>query len=118
MQEEQIAVNANGLMLFLRLGDVEWLEALDNCVALHSGRQTHLVRGTLSAVAARLPSDDFLRISPSMLVNAKRVREFQPLFHGRCGVLLQSGVRLTVLHSYLKVRAGEPDRAPRREGTA
>ena len=62
-QEEQIAVNDNGLILFLRLADIEWVEAADNCVELHVGQQTHRLRDTLAAVAAKLPPDRFLRIS-------------------------------------------------------
>jgi two-component system LytT family response regulator len=114
LQEEQIAVNSNGLMLFLRLADVEWLEAVDNCVALHVGKQTHLLRETLAAVAAKLPSDRFLRISPSTLVSRAQIKELQPMFHGRCGVLLHNGTRLTFMRSYLLARHGAPDRAPRR----
>jgi two-component system LytT family response regulator len=112
--EEQIAVNSNGLMLFLRLADVEWLEAVDNCVALHVGKQMHLLRETLAAVAAKLPSDRFLRIGPSTLVNIAQIKELQPMFHGRCGMLLHNGTRLTFMRSYLLARHGEPDCAPRR----
>ena len=99
LQEEQIAVNSNGLVLFLRLADVEWLEAVDNCVALHVGKQMHLLRETLAAVAAKLPSDRFLRISPSTLVNRAQIKELQPMLHGRCRVLLHNGTRLTFMCS-------------------
>ena len=109
-------MNSGGLMLFLRLADIEWLEAVDNCVALHVGKQTHLLRETFTAVAAKLPSGRFLRIAPSTLVSFAQIKELQPLFHGRCGVLLRNGVRLTFMRSYLLARHGEPDRAPRRLG--
>jgi two-component system LytT family response regulator len=114
LQEVQIAVNSNGHMLFLRLADVEWLEAVDNCVAMHFGKQTHLLRETLAAVAAKLPPDRFLHISSSTLVNRAQIKELQPMLHGRCRVLLHNGTRLTFMRSYLLARHGEPDRAPRR----
>ena len=98
-QEEQIAVNSNGLMLFLRLADLEWLEEAEGYVALHVGKETHLLQGTLAAIAARLPSGCFLRIAPSTLVNVQQIKEFQPMFHGRCAVLLRSGTRLTFMRS-------------------
>jgi hypothetical protein len=97
LQEEQIAVNSNGLMLFLRLADIEWLEAVDNGVALHVGKKTHLLRETLAAVAAKLPPGRFLRIGPSALVNRAQVIGLQPMFHGRCGMLLYNGTRLTLI---------------------
>ena len=67
--EEQIALNSNGLMVFLRVADIEWLEAGKNYVALHVGQMTHCVRGTLASVLAKLPPGRFLRLSPSTLVN-------------------------------------------------
>jgi len=114
LQEEQVAVNSNGLMVFLRLADVEWLEAVENCVALHVGKQTHLLRETLATVAAKLPPDRFLHIGPSTLVNRSQIKELQPLFHGRCGVLLRNGTRLIFMRSFLLARYGESDGAPRR----
>jgi two-component system LytT family response regulator len=96
-QEEQIAVNSNGLILFLQLADVEWVEAADNCVELHVGQQTHRLRSTLAAVAARLPPDRFLRASRSTLVNIEQIKELQPLSHGGCSVRLRNGTRLILI---------------------
>jgi two-component system LytT family response regulator len=96
-QEEQIAVNSNGLILFLQLADVEWVEAADDCVELHVGQQTHRLRGTLAAVAARLPPDRFLRASRSTLVNLEQIKELQPLLHGGYSVLLRNGTRLILI---------------------
>ena len=97
--EEQIAVNSQGLMLFLRLADIEWLEAADNCVALHVGKETHVLRETLGALVAKLPPGRFLRIGPRTLVNVQQIKDLQPLRHRRCRVLLRSGTRLTFMRS-------------------
>jgi len=99
-QDEQIALNSNGLMLFLRLADIGWLEAAEDGVALHVGRHKHLLHETLAAVAAKLPPGRFLRIAPSTLVNVTQIRDLQPMLHGRCAVLLRDGTRLTFLRSY------------------
>ena len=95
--EEQIVVNSNGLMLCLRLADIEWLKAANNCVALHVGKETHVLRETLAAVAAKLPANRFLRINPSTLVNTRQIKELHPISHGNCGVLLHNGTRLPLL---------------------
>ena len=97
--EEQIAVNFNGLMLFLRLADIEWLEAADNCVALHVGQETHVLRDTLAAIVAKLPPGRFLRIGPRTLVNVQQIKDLRPLRHRRCRLLLRSGTRLTFMRS-------------------
>ena len=97
--EEQIAVNSKGLMLFLRLADIEWLEAVDHGVLLHIGKETHVIRETLGALVAKLPRGRFLRIGPRTLVNVQEIKDLQPMRHRRCRVLLRSGTRLTFMRS-------------------
>ena len=99
-QEEQIAVNSNGLMLFLQLADIEWLAAADHGVELRVGKQTHRLRDTLAAVAAKLPADRFLRISPSTLVNIAQIWGLQRMFFDEYEVLLRNGARLTLTRGY------------------
>ena len=97
--EEQIAVNSNGIMLFLRVADVEWVGETDDCVALHVGKETHVLRATLGTLVGKLPPGRFLRIGPRTLVNVQQIMDLQPLRHRRCQVLLRSGVRLTFMRS-------------------
>jgi DNA-binding LytR/AlgR family response regulator len=92
--EEQIVVTSNGLMLFLRLADVEWMEAAGNTLTLHVGQKTHQVRETLAGIVAKLPQCRFLSIASQTLVNIQHIKDFQFLRHKRCGVVLQSGTRL------------------------
>jgi two-component system, LytTR family, response regulator len=99
-QEEQIVVNSDGRMLSLRFAEIEWLEAVEDCVALHVGKRTYLLREALAAVAAKLPSECFLRISPSTIVNRTQIKELRPLFRRRCGVLLHDGTMLTRMCAY------------------
>ena len=98
--EEQIAVNSNGLILFLRLADIEWVEAADNGVELHVGPETHRLRDSLAAVGAKLPPDRFLRISRSTLVNREQIKELLPTFRGEYVVLLRNGTRLALTRGY------------------
>ena len=99
-QEEQIAVNSNGLILFLRLADIEWVEAAGHGVELHVGPETHLLRDTLAAVGAKLPPNRFLRISDSTLVNREQIKELQPMCRGEYVVLLRNGKRLALTRGY------------------
>ena len=109
-QDEQIALNSKGFMLFLRLADIEWLEAAEDGVALHVSRHKLLLHETLAAVTAKLPPGRFLRIAPATLVNVAQIKELQPISHGRCAVLLRDGTRLTCMRSDLLARQAEPDR--------
>ena len=99
-QEEQIAINSHGLMLSLRLADIGWMEATDQGVKLHVGRQTHRLRDTLAVVAARLPPGRFLRLSRSTLVNIEQISALQRMFFDEYEVLLRDGTRLTLTRAY------------------
>ena len=95
--DEQLAVTCNGLALFVRVADVEWLEADGVAVRLHVAYQTHLLRETLEALVPQLPPGRFLRIAPRTLVNIQQIQDLQPLRYGRCRIVLRSGARLTFL---------------------
>jgi two-component system LytT family response regulator len=96
---DRLLVKSEGRMLFVRLADIDWMEAADNYVSLHVGKETHLLRETMTSLEARL-SKPFLRISRSTMVNTERIRELQPLFHGDYAVILQDGTKLTLTRGY------------------
>jgi two-component system LytT family response regulator len=83
----------------VKTGDIDWIEAADNYVSLHVGKESHLLRETMTAVEARMPKQ-FLRISRSTIVNTERIKELQPLFHGEYAVILRDGTKLTLSRSH------------------
>jgi two-component system LytT family response regulator len=99
-QEEQVAVNPNGLMLSVRLADIEWMEATDDCVKLHVGRHTHRLRDTLAVLTDNLPPGRFLRISRSTLVNIEQIQGLQRMFFDEYEVVLRDGTRLPLTRAY------------------
>jgi two-component system LytT family response regulator len=96
----RLAVKGDGRVLFVRTEDVDWIEAMDNYVRLHVGRQTHLMRETLSRLEQRLPAQSFLRIHRSTIVNVDRIREVQPWFAGDYVLILGDGTKLTTGRRY------------------
>src|SRR5882762_4950359 len=48
-QTDRIAVKSGGRIVFLRLSEVDWVEAADNYVKLHVGNDSHLLRNTMNA---------------------------------------------------------------------
>ena len=97
---ERIPVKTGGRVMFIPIVDVDWVGSADNYVELHVGPQVHLIRETLTAMEQRLPSDRFIRISRTVIVNADRVKELQPLFHGEYNLTLRDGTRLTLSRTY------------------
>ncbi|HEX8879470.1 MAG TPA: LytTR family DNA-binding domain-containing protein [Candidatus Acidoferrum sp.] len=96
----RLVVKSGGRVVFLRVEEIDWVEAADNYVRIHAGRESHLIRETLQSLEGRLNPDKFLRIHRSTLVNVDRIRELQPIFHGDYLVKLNDGTELTLSRSY------------------
>ena len=97
---DRLAIKNEGRVVFLRFRDIDWIEAEGNYVKLHAGGDCHLMRESLIALEARLPAEIFFRLSRSSIVNADRIKELQPMFHGDCVVLLEDGTRLKGSRNY------------------
>jgi two-component system, LytTR family, response regulator len=96
----RFVIRSAGRICFLRVEDIDWLEAAGNYVSIHVGRESHLIRETLQSVAGRLDPAKFLRIHRSTVVNYDRIKELQPLFHGDYVVRLRDGTELTLSRNY------------------
>ena len=99
-QSDRLAVKSEGRVVFVKIADVDWVEAADNYVSLHVGKDTHLLRETMTSIEQRLPREKFIRISRSTIVNMERIKELQPLFHGEYAVILRDGTKLTLSRSH------------------
>lgn len=96
----RIVVKQSGRVSFVSVDEIDWIEAADNYVQLHVARETHLVHGTLARLEASLEPDDFLRVHRSVIVNVRRIRSLEPLFHGEYRILLESGEEVTSGRTY------------------
>jgi two-component system LytT family response regulator len=99
---ERLVIKSGGRIYFLNVEEVDWIEAADNYVELHVGRESHLLRETISGLAARLDPSLFLRIRHSTMVNLERVKELRPLFRGEYLIILRDGTELTSSRRYRK----------------
>ncbi len=97
---DRIAVRNNGRVVFVKLADIDWIEAADNYVCLHCGKETHVVRETMNELEARLDPAQFLRVHRSSIVNLDRVRELQPWFRGDYRIVLRDGTELTLTKNH------------------
>jgi two-component system, LytTR family, response regulator len=97
---DRLAVKTSGRVIFVKLEEIDWIEAADNYVNIHVGQTSHLLRETMVSLEQRLPTKNFIRISRSAIVNMDRVKELQPLFHGEYAVILRTGARLTLTRGY------------------
>jgi two-component system LytT family response regulator len=99
-RQDRIPVRANGRVTLVRVAEIDWIGADGDQVKLHAGKETHVLRETMSDVEARLPATTFARIHRSTIVNVDRVREIQPWFKGDYVLVLQDGTRLMSGRTY------------------
>ena len=97
---DRLPVKSEGRIIFLGLSEIDWVEAADNYVKVHVGKQTHMLRQTMAVLETKLPGDRFLRISRSTIVNMEQIKELQPMFHGDYVVVLRNGERLPLTRNY------------------
>jgi two-component system LytT family response regulator len=92
----RLAIRTGGRVLFARLDDVSWFEAAGNYVTVHVGRESYLVRESMTRLAERLDPARFVRVHRSAIVNLDRVRELQPWVRGEQMLLLDNGTQIAV----------------------
>ncbi|HEX8242637.1 MAG TPA: LytTR family DNA-binding domain-containing protein, partial [Longimicrobium sp.] len=90
----RLTVKGSGRTVFVRVDEVDWIEADDYYAKLHVAGKTHLLRETMGSLEARLDPQRFFRVHRSAIVNLDRVREIQFLFRGEHVVILHDGTRL------------------------
>jgi two-component system LytT family response regulator len=91
---ERLPVKVGDRVIYLKVSEIDWIEAADDAVRIHVGRQIYRHRATMAQLEERLGPNCFLRIHRSTIVNVERIREFQPWFQGDWVVVLADGTRL------------------------
>jgi hypothetical protein len=96
---------------------VLWIAASKDYVELHTARSTHLLRDTMTSMAQRLDSAQFMRIHRSRIVRVDQIRELIPLENGEYRIKLHDGSEHRSSRTYASVltewmRSGAGDFAP------
>jgi two-component system LytT family response regulator len=97
---DRIMVKSAGRITFLRVEEIDWIEAADNYVRLHAGRETHLIRETMNHLETKLDRKRFVRVHRCAIVNIDSIREIRSLFHGDHNILLRTGADIPLGRSY------------------
>lgn len=94
----RIAVPTGNGERLLEAHEIDWIEADDYYVRIHSGGRDFRLRESLSALESRLDPARFLRIHRTAIVRLDQVRELRtdPGLEGEALLLLRDGTRLPV----------------------
>ena len=99
---KRLVVRSPGRLLFLNVPDIDWIEAASYYACLHVGRETHVLRRTLSELERDLGEGRFIRIHRSTIVNLDRIRGLELHSGGEYEVVLDTGVRLRLSRRFRK----------------
>ena len=93
-------VSDRGRGVFVRIPDIDYVEALGNYARIHAAGGRHMLRERMTVLERRLAPHGFVRVHRSAIVNLDRVREVVPRRTGDHVVVLTGGVRLKLSRSY------------------
>lgn len=107
---DRLVVRSAGTTRFIRVADIDWIEAAGVYVNLHIGGKEMLYRAALNDLAERLDPLRFIRVHRSAIVNIESIVELQTISHGEFDVVLKDGHRARVSRTYrgqLEMRLGQ-----------
>ena len=99
---ERIIVKSSGQVLFVKISDIDWIEAADYYSCLHVGSKSHMLRRTVAELERDLDPEKFCRVHRSAIVHLDRVEELQMNESGEYDVVLANGARVRLSRTYRK----------------
>jgi two-component system LytT family response regulator len=100
----QLSVKNGEQTLFVRVNEIDYVEAAANYVVLHVGQQNHILRETLTSLETRLSPKIFLRIHRSFIVNMARVSGVKPTSRGEHVLALKNGKELPMTRGVREIQ--------------
>jgi len=100
----RLTVKSGEHAVFVEVSEVDCIEAAGNYAILHVGPTNHILRETLTNLAAKLSPKRFLRVNRSTIVNLDRIKAVEPAIRGEHVILLKDGRKFTLTRGVREVR--------------
>jgi two-component system LytT family response regulator len=85
---------------FVRVADIDWIEAVGNYIRLQTGDKSHLIRETMKGVEAKLDSAEFVRVHRSVIVAIERIQSIESRDQGEYLVTMRGGMKFVSSRGY------------------
>jgi two-component system LytT family response regulator len=99
---DRVAIKNAGEVFFVKISDIDWIEAADYYSCLHVGARSHLLRRSMVELEDDLDPSLFCRVHRSSIVNLDRVRGLKLGQDGEYEVLLHNGAQVRLSRRYRK----------------
>jgi len=93
---ERLVVKDGSRVHIIPIGKLDYAEAQDDYVSLHSERKSYLKQQTISNLEASLDPQRFVRVHRSFIVNVERIARIEPYTKDTRVVLLSDGSQVPV----------------------
>jgi len=97
---DRLVIKSGGSTRFIRVAEIDWIEAAGVYVNLHIAGQQLLYRASLQELSERLDTRRFVRVHRSAIVNIESIVQLEPVSHGEFDVVLKNGARTRVSRNY------------------
>ena len=97
---KRLTIRQTGRTILLPTDEIDWVETYGNYLKVHAGRESHLIRGTMQQLEAKLDPEKFVRIHRSVVVNIEKVKEIHPRTNGDQDLVLHNGSGLMLSRNY------------------
>jgi two-component system LytT family response regulator len=102
---ERIVVRDGTKVHLIPVNQLDYAEAQDDYVALHSGGKSYLKQQTISSLEESLDKAKFVRVHRSFLINLERVAKIEPYTKDTRLAVLTDGARIPVSRAgYLRLK--------------
>jgi two-component system, LytTR family, response regulator len=95
-QTNRIVLKDNGKIKIIPYPQIQYLEAADDYVKIHTAEAVFLKKKTMQFFEDSLPTEEFIRVHRSYIVNASLITRIDPHEKDSYLVLLTTGVRIPV----------------------
>jgi two-component system LytT family response regulator len=96
------AIKSAGKVQFVKIGEIDWIEAADYYSCLHVGGKSYLLRRSLNELERELDPTIFCRTHRSTIVRLGRVRGLEVNRNGEYDAVLEGGARVRLSRRYRK----------------
>jgi two-component system LytT family response regulator len=102
---ERVVVRDGAKVHLIPVSQLDYAEAQDDYVALHSGGKSYLKQQTISSLEESLDKAKFVRVHRSFLINLERVAKIEPYTKDTRLAVLADGARIPVSRAgYLRLK--------------
>lgn len=70
-------VREKGQLIRIRLGEICWIEAMDNYTRIHTDDKSYTIKAFLKDVCEKVPAEEFARIHRSFIIPVSRITKLE-----------------------------------------